>query len=81
MKLKETLKTRGLPFFIESYTNQQFVVLEDGFLKRLKEYVAFDFWEKYDGDHTVVRFATGWSTTDDNLAALSDALDRAEMKR
>ena len=76
MKLKETLKTRGLPFFIESYTNQQFVVLEDGFLKRLKEDVAFDFWEKVDESHTVVRFATGWSTTDDDLAALSDALDR-----
>ena len=42
-------------------------------MERLGKKLAFSFWEKKDETHTVVRFATGWSTTEEEL----DALDRA----
>ena len=73
-KMKKIFTENGVPFFISTDTNQQFVVLENGFMKKLKEKVAFGFWEKYDENHTVVRFATTWSTTDADLDALAAAL-------
>ena len=73
-KLKEIIRAHGIPFHIQSPTNQQFVVLENGMMERLAKKVAFSFWEKQDGTHTVVRFATGWSTTEEDLAALDAAL-------
>ncbi len=74
-KLKEVLRRHGLPFYIQSPTNQQFVVLENGQMERLAKKVAFSFWEKTDDAHTVVRFATGWSTTEEDLRALDAALE------
>ena len=73
-KLKEIVRDCGLEFYLESPTNQQFVVLENEKLKKLKEKVAVGFWEKYDDTHTVIRFATSWSTTEEDLKALDQIL-------
>ena len=73
-KMKDIFRARGIPFFIDSPTNQQFVILENERADRIAERVAFEIWEKPDKDHTVVRFATGWSTTDEDLAELEAAL-------
>ena len=64
------LKEKGIPFFLESPTNQQFVILENGYMERLSQEVGFDIWEPYDATHTVVRFATSWATTPENIAQL-----------
>ena len=77
-KLKALFKERGIPLWLDSPTNQQFVELEDGQIEKLKEKVAFSFWEKNDETHTVIRFVTGWSTTEADLDALSAALDELE---
>ena len=74
-KMKEIFTRHGLPFLIESPTNQQFVILENRQMEALKEKVAFSFWEKRSETQTAVRFATGWSTTEADLAALDTALD------
>lgn len=73
-KLKEIVRDCGLEFYLESPTNQQFVVLENEKLKKLKEKVAVGFWEKYDDTHTVIRFATSWSMTEEDLKALDQIL-------
>lgn len=75
-RLKEIFRAHGLPFFIQSPTNQQFVVLENSRMEKLGEEVTFDFWEKTDETHTVVRFATSWSTTESDLRALEEALKK-----
>lgn len=41
----------------------------------LKEKVAFSFWEKYDENHTVVRFATSWATTDEDIEQLRKIIE------
>ncbi len=66
---------KGIKMFIDSPTIQQFPILEDRKMEKLKEKLAFSEWEKYDEDHTVVRFATSWSTTDEDMKALEDALN------
>ncbi len=72
--LKQALKEKGYRFFLESPTNQQFVILENSFMEELQKHVRFSFWEKYDENHTVVRFATSWATTEENLSRLTDLL-------
>lgn len=73
--LKKLFHEQGMHFYLESPTNQQFIILENGQMGRLKERVAFSFWEKYDDSHTIVRFATSWSTRKEDLAALKEALE------
>ena len=73
-KLEAILKNKGCEFYMETPTNQKFVIMEDARLEKLRGVVDYGFWEKPDDSHTVVRFATSWSTTDDDLAVLEEAL-------
>lgn len=73
-ELKRVLREKGYEFFIDSPTNQIFVVLEDAQIERLKEYVVFSYWEKKDDTHTVVRFATSWATKMEDVKKLAALL-------
>ncbi|EOS21206.1 hypothetical protein C806_04522 [Lachnospiraceae bacterium 3-1] len=74
-QLKKILREKGCTFYLESSTNQQFIILEDGQLKKLREHVAVSFWEKADDTHTVVRLVTSWSTRKEDLEQLEEALE------
>lgn len=76
-RMKQVFRSHGISFYIQSPTNQQFVVLENEQLNKLAKKIAFSFWEKKDDAHTVVRFATGWSTTENDLLALDKALNES----
>jgi threonine aldolase len=69
-QLKDAFRAKGYTFYLDSPTNQIFIVLENGQLNRLAEKVSFSFWEKADDTHTVVRFATSWATTQADVDAL-----------
>lgn len=73
-KLKNAFIEKKYPFFIDSPTNQQFVILNNKKMEELKDKVEFAFWEVYDENNTVVRFATGWSTTDEDIDYLATLL-------
>jgi len=73
-QLKGMLKEKGYQFYMESPTNQQFVIVENGKLSELKKSVAVSFWEKYDDAHTVIRLATSWSTTQEDMDILKEVL-------
>ena len=73
-KLKEVFHKKGYTFFLESPTNQQFIILENEKMKELSKNVEFGFWEKYDDNHTVVRFATSWSTEESSIDQLEEYL-------
>lgn len=70
MRLKKGLSEKNHRFYLNSPTNQQFVILENKQMEALKKEVAFSFWEKYDTDHTVIRFATSWATKEEDIDAL-----------
>lgn len=61
MYLRDGLKKLGYEFFLESPTNQQFIVLTDDKLESVKDKIGYSFWEKL-GDKTVIRLATSWAT-------------------
>ena len=73
-KLKTVFHDKGIPFYLESPTNQQFIILDNAQMERLRRQVCFSFWEKYDDKRTVVRFVTSWSTTEEDLQKLEDIL-------
>ena len=69
-KLRQALVDKGYTLLIDSPTNQQFVILENGKMAALEREVGFSFWEAVDETHTAVRFATSWATTEENLDRL-----------
>lgn len=69
-QLKQMFREKGYKFFMDSPTNQQFIILENSKMRELEQKVRFSFWEKYDDTHTVVRFATAWSTTQEQMDEL-----------
>lgn len=72
--LKEGLLKKGISFYLESPTNQQFLLLTDEQIERLKHEVSFSFWEKPDEDHTVIRLATSWATTKEQVDELIEVI-------
>ena len=70
-KLRDMFLSRGYSLFIDSPTNQQFIIIEDSRLEEIKKQVRYDYWERYDETRSVVRFATSWATTDEDLERLS----------
>ena len=73
-ELKAVLRDAGYRYYLESPTNQQFVILDNAEYERVSKEVAVSFWEKYDEKHTVVRFATSWSTTEEDIDKLREIL-------
>lgn len=70
-QLKTIFAENGFQMLLDSPTNQQFVVLENELLAKLRREVEVSFWDTYDAEHSVVRFATSWSTTQEDIDALS----------
>lgn len=73
-QLKDILREKGYRFYLESPTNQQFIIIENAKLATLGEVLAYSFWEKYDDTHTVIRLATSWSTTQEDIDKLREVL-------
>lgn len=69
-KLKQGFAQKGYRFFIDSPTNQQFVILSHDKMEQLRPYVTFDIWGPTDDTHHIVRFATSWATQEGDIDKL-----------
>lgn len=70
MKLKKELQERGYRFYMDSITNQQFVIVEDTKLQELEKEFLFNHETRYDADHTVIRICTSWATKEEHIEKL-----------
>ena len=70
MQIKDAFSRKGIPFYMESFTNQQFVLLTESEKKRLAEKYIFEEEEVLSDGRSCVRFCTSWSTTPEEAAAL-----------
>lgn len=70
MKIKKGFLEKGYTFYMDTVTNQQFVILDDAKIEELSDKVTFEFWEKLPDGRTVVRFATSWATKESDVDAL-----------
>lgn len=69
-KIREGLKGKWNRTLSGCSTNQVFCVVENAFMEKLAQKVEFSFWEKKDENHTVIRFATSWATTMEDVDEL-----------
>ncbi len=72
--MRDIFREKGYRFHIETVTNQIFIVLTNDEMEKLRRSVLFDFWERVDENHTVVRFASSWATTEENVNELASLL-------
>ena len=74
MRLKELFQEKGYQFYIDSPTNQQFLVLSNEEVTRLEQRVGFTHFGQTDPHHTICRFVTSWSTTEEDIEQLRQAI-------
>ncbi|GED67706.1 amino acid lyase [Brevibacillus reuszeri] len=70
MMIREAFREKGFSFRYDSPTNQQFPILPNAMLSELGKKYSFSFWEKFDSEHSVVRFCTSWATKKENVEML-----------
>ena len=74
MKLREAFAAQGIPFWVESFTNQQFVILTDAQKETLEKRYIFEPMGKSADGGNIARFCTSWATTEAEVQALIDDL-------
>lgn len=74
-KLQSELVRMGYPLYFESPSNQIFCLLTKKQMEVLSELVEYSFWEQYDEEYCVVRFATSWATSEKDLDRLLKILE------
>ena len=62
LRLKDALTDLGLPFLVDSPTNQQFPILPDAVLNMLSQHYGYATIQRVDAGHVAVRFCTSWAT-------------------
>ena len=73
-RMRMMFEKKGYRFWIDSPTNQQFVIIGNDDVERLSRDVLFTHWGKADENHTVCRFVTSWATTEAELEQLQSLL-------
>ena len=73
-ELKSIFHKAGIEFYIDSPTNQQFVILTPDQIESLRKEVLFEIWDQLPDGRSVVRFVTSWATTKQQLSRLEELL-------
>ena len=74
MRMKEIFKRKGYEFYIDSPTNQQFVIIRNEEVEQLSRHLGFTHWGQADKYRTICRFVTSWATTEEELDELEKLL-------
>ena len=74
MKMRRMFAEKGYRFWLDSPTNQQFIIMGNDDVERLSKDIMFTHWGMADESHTICRFVTSWATTDEELALLGSLL-------
>ena len=73
-ELKSLFSRLGYEFYLDSPTNQQFIILDKSRMEALSHRVRFGFWEWLDSERAVVRFAMSFATTKEEIEELGRIL-------
>lgn len=74
MQMKRIFQEKGYEFFVDSPTNQQFIVLSDAEVERLSQHFVFTHFGQAGKHHTICRFVTSWATTQEEIDELQRVL-------
>ena len=76
LRMKEIFRKKGYEFYIDSPTNQQFVIIDNKEVDRLSQHMVFTHWGQADKYHTICRFVTSWATTEEELNLLEQYINQ-----
>lgn len=74
MKLKKAFAEKGIEQHLDSYTNQQFFLLDKATFERLSKEFIFDIWPYEDKSKTLIRITTSWATDPDQVDKIINML-------
>lgn len=74
LRIRDAFVARGIRVAFPSPTNQQFFVLPNTLMDRLRQEVSFENWGPRGADETTVRFVTSWATTPEDVDHLIDLI-------
>ena len=75
-RIRDTFDKLGVSYLVSSPTNQIFPILSDKLLDELSKKFMFTEMERVDATHRAVRFCTSWATTEENVEALCQEIER-----
>lgn len=67
MLLRDELRAKGYEFYMESVTNQQFIIVSDEKLAKIREKYGVTYMHRHDETHSVIRLCTSWATKEENV--------------
>ena len=70
LAIRACLISNGFKLAFDSPTKQVFVSLSEDEYEKLSQTVEFSFWEKAADGRTIVRLATSWATSDEDVEKL-----------
>jgi len=74
LQMKRIFREKGYEFYVDSPTNQQFIVLPNAEVERLSAHIDFTHFGQADGHRTICRFVTSWATTQEDINELKRLL-------
>ncbi len=74
LRIRDAFVARGIRVAFPSPTNQQFFVLPNTLMDRMRQEVSFENWGPRGADETTVRFVTSWATTPEDVEHLIDLI-------
>lgn len=69
MMLRDGLAAKGYEFYMESCTNQQFIIIDDVKLAEIRKKYGVTYQMRYDETRSVIRLCTSWATKEENVKA------------
>ena len=76
MEVKKIFADAGIPFYIDSPTNQQFPILTPEQMQKLEGKVLYEVWETLPDGRCVTRFATSWATSEEHIGMLRELCEQ-----
>ena len=73
-ELRKVFEKRGIPFYIDSPTNQQFPILSKEQMASLEGKAKFEIWGKLEDGRFITRFCTSWCTPKNQIEELDSIL-------
>ena len=70
LRIKAAFVEKGVALFLDSMTNQQFVVLSNEQMAQIGAKHIYEYQEQVDETHHCVRFCTSWSTKPEDVDVL-----------
>ena len=75
MKIKQAFTQKGIPFLIDSWTNQQFPILTQKQDAALRKKFSYELWQPMNDGRVAVRFCTSWATSDEAVNELIESVE------